>query len=89
MLLILFHIAAVQQICFLSGQISESGLIEILEKVSQQTDKKTTVKVSSTEISSFFIHHQPLVHLTFILMLCPFQFNRRKVMDSDDDDDDY
>ncbi|XP_062405166.1 programmed cell death protein 5 isoform X1 [Sardina pilchardus] len=43
----------------LGGKISESGLIEILEKVSQQTDKKTTVK-----------------------------FNRRRVMDSDEDDDD-
>ncbi|KAG5839262.1 programmed cell death protein 5 isoform X1 [Anguilla anguilla] len=43
----------------LGGKISESGLIEILEKVSQQTEKKTTVK-----------------------------FNRRKVMDSDDEDDD-
>uniref|UniRef100_A0A8C2YVC5 Programmed cell death protein 5 n=1 Tax=Cyclopterus lumpus TaxID=8103 RepID=A0A8C2YVC5_CYCLU len=42
----------------LGGKISDSGLIEILEKVSQQTEKKTTVK-----------------------------FNRRKVMDSDDDDD--
>ncbi|KFO26119.1 40S ribosomal protein SA [Fukomys damarensis] len=38
--------------------VSEQGLIEILEKVSQQTEKKTTVK-----------------------------FNRRKVMDSDEDDD--
>ncbi|KAK7913044.1 hypothetical protein WMY93_013255 [Mugilogobius chulae] len=44
----------------LGGKISESGLIEILEKVSQQTEKKTTVK-----------------------------FNRRRVMDSDDEDDDY
>ncbi|XP_037552254.1 programmed cell death protein 5 [Nematolebias whitei] len=42
----------------LGGKISESGLIEILEKVSQQTEKKTTVK-----------------------------FNRRKVMDSDEEDD--
>ncbi|KAM6943395.1 programmed cell death protein 5 [Xenentodon cancila] len=42
----------------LGGKVSESGLIEILEKVSQQTEKKTTVK-----------------------------FNRRKVMDSDDEDD--
>lgn len=42
----------------LGGKISESGLIEILEKVSQETDKKTTVK-----------------------------FNRRRVMDSDDEDD--
>ncbi|XP_075996473.1 programmed cell death protein 5 [Genypterus blacodes] len=42
----------------LAGKISESGLIEILEKVSQQTEKKTTVT-----------------------------FNRRKVMDSDDEDD--
>nr|XP_033799539.1 programmed cell death protein 5 [Geotrypetes seraphini] len=41
----------------LSGKVSEPGLIEILEKVSQQTEKKTTVK-----------------------------FNRRKVMDSDEDD---
>ncbi|KAM4597313.1 programmed cell death protein 5 [Fundulus diaphanus] len=42
----------------LGGKITESGLIEILEKVSQQTEKKTTVT-----------------------------FNRRKVMDSDDEDD--
>uniref|UniRef100_A0A1A8FN24 Programmed cell death protein 5 n=1 Tax=Nothobranchius korthausae TaxID=1143690 RepID=A0A1A8FN24_9TELE len=42
----------------LGGKISESGLIEILEKVSQQTEKKTTVK-----------------------------FNRRRVMDSDDEED--
>ncbi|XP_043993647.1 programmed cell death protein 5 [Gambusia affinis] len=42
----------------LGGKISESGLIEILEKVSQQMEKKTTVK-----------------------------FNRRRVMDSDDEDD--
>lgn len=42
----------------LGGKISDSGLIEILEKVSQQTEKKTTVK-----------------------------FNRRRVMDSDDEDD--
>ncbi|XP_061566761.1 programmed cell death protein 5 [Cololabis saira] len=42
----------------LGGKISESGLIEILEKVSQQTEKKTTVT-----------------------------FNRRRVMDSDDEDD--
>ncbi|EPQ05392.1 Programmed cell death protein 5 [Myotis brandtii] len=39
-------------------KVTEQGLIEILEKVSQQTEKKTTVK-----------------------------FNRRKVMDSDEDDD--
>ncbi|KAJ7986189.1 hypothetical protein DPEC_G00348200 [Dallia pectoralis] len=43
----------------LGGKISDTGLIDILEKVSQQTEKKTTVK-----------------------------FNRRKVMDSDDEDDD-
>ncbi|KAI2653728.1 Programmed cell death protein 5 [Labeo rohita] len=43
----------------LGGKITEAGLIEILEKVSQQTEKKTTVK-----------------------------FNRRRVMDSDDEDDD-
>jgi len=42
----------------LSGKISDSDLIGILEKVSQQTEKKTTVK-----------------------------FNRRRVMDSDDEDD--
>ncbi|XP_033012555.1 programmed cell death protein 5 isoform X2 [Lacerta agilis] len=29
----------------LGGKVTEQGLIEILEKVSQQTDKKTTVKV--------------------------------------------
>lgn len=42
----------------LGGKISESGLIEILEKVREQTEKKTTVT-----------------------------FNRRRVMDSDDEDD--
>ncbi|XP_034045128.1 programmed cell death protein 5 [Thalassophryne amazonica] len=42
----------------LGGKITEPGLIEILEKVSQQTEKKMTVK-----------------------------FNRRRVMDSDEDDD--
>ncbi|PKK25792.1 programmed cell death 5 [Columba livia] len=40
------------------GKVTEQGLIEILEKVSQQTEKKTTVK-----------------------------FNRRKVLDSDEEDD--
>ncbi|XP_050167046.1 programmed cell death protein 5 isoform X1 [Myiozetetes cayanensis] len=42
----------------LAGKVSEQGLIEILEKVSQQTEKKTTVK-----------------------------FNRRRVLDSDEEDD--
>ena len=40
----------------LSGKVSEQGLIETLEKVSQQTEKKTTG-----------------------------EFNRRNVMDSDED----
>uniref|UniRef100_A0A8C0R9J7 Programmed cell death protein 5 n=2 Tax=Canis lupus familiaris TaxID=9615 RepID=A0A8C0R9J7_CANLF len=35
----------------LSGKVSEQGLIEILEKVSQQTEKKTTVKVSVPKCS--------------------------------------
>ncbi|XP_048371924.1 programmed cell death protein 5 [Sphaerodactylus townsendi] len=43
----------------LGGKVSDQGLIEILEKVSQQTEKKTTVK-----------------------------FNRRKVLDSDEEEDD-
>ena len=42
----------------LSGKGSEQGLIEILKKVSQHTENKTTVK-----------------------------FNRRKIMDSDEDGD--
>ena len=42
----------------LRGKVSEQGLIETLEKVSQQTEKKTTGK-----------------------------FNRRNVMDSDEDGD--
>ncbi|XP_019742352.1 programmed cell death protein 5 [Hippocampus comes] len=42
----------------LAGKISDSGLVEILEKVSKQTEKKTTVT-----------------------------FNRRRVMDSDEEDD--
>lgn len=36
--------------CCCFCQISDSGLIEILEKVSQQTVKKTTVTVSSAEM---------------------------------------
>uniref|UniRef100_S4RUB3 Programmed cell death protein 5 n=1 Tax=Petromyzon marinus TaxID=7757 RepID=S4RUB3_PETMA len=43
----------------LPGKVDDKGLIEILEKVSQQTEKKMTVK-----------------------------FNRRKVMDSDEEDED-
>ncbi|MEE6500536.1 hypothetical protein FKM82_003822 [Ascaphus truei] len=34
----------------LGGKISEKGLIEILEKVSQQTDKKTTVKFNRRKV---------------------------------------
>lgn len=34
----------------LGGKISESGLIEILEKVSQETDKKTTVKFNRQKV---------------------------------------
>uniref|UniRef100_A0A2K5KEK3 Uncharacterized protein n=1 Tax=Colobus angolensis palliatus TaxID=336983 RepID=A0A2K5KEK3_COLAP len=55
---------AVENLSYIDGKIwttekvSEQGLIEILKKVSQQTEKTTTVK-----------------------------FNRRKVMDSDEDDD--
>lgn len=37
---------ALPYIWIVSLQISETGLIDILEKVSQQTEKKTTVKVS-------------------------------------------
>lgn len=47
-------------------QISESGLIEILEKVNQQTEKKTTVKVSSTYVTYFSIY----CHLLISLGLC-------------------
>ncbi|XP_013857381.1 programmed cell death protein 5 [Austrofundulus limnaeus] len=34
----------------LGGKITESGLIEILEKVSQQTEKKTTVKFNRLKV---------------------------------------
>ncbi|XP_041530843.1 programmed cell death protein 5-like [Microtus oregoni] len=34
----------------LSGKVSEQGLIEILEKVSQQTEKKTTVKFNRRKV---------------------------------------
>uniref|UniRef100_A0A3B4VBQ2 Programmed cell death protein 5 n=1 Tax=Seriola dumerili TaxID=41447 RepID=A0A3B4VBQ2_SERDU len=34
----------------LGGKISESGLIEILEKVSQQTEKKMTVKFNRQRV---------------------------------------
>ncbi len=59
-----FYMPAVQRMDFLSRQISESGLIEILEKVSQQTDKKTTVTVSSSETSLvwFIISHLSALH---------------------------
>lgn len=53
------YLIQISQFGNLGGKISESGLIEILQKVSQQTEKKTTVT-----------------------------FNRRRVMDSDDEDDD-
>ncbi|XP_029464276.1 programmed cell death protein 5 [Rhinatrema bivittatum] len=36
----------------LSGKVSEQGLIEILEKVSQQTEKKTTVKFNRRKVDS-------------------------------------
>lgn len=56
--------------CFLSCQISESGLIEILEKVSQQTEKKTTVKVSPTEISLFI--SSSTTRLSYFFLCCVF-----------------
>ncbi|KAJ7428033.1 Programmed cell death protein 5 [Willisornis vidua] len=34
----------------LAGKVSEQGLIEILEKVSQQTEKKTTVKFNRRRV---------------------------------------
>ncbi|XP_061669934.1 programmed cell death protein 5 [Syngnathoides biaculeatus] len=36
----------------LAGKISDSGLIEILEKVSKQTEKKTTVKFNRRRVDS-------------------------------------
>lgn len=51
---IFLHMATVQWTDCIFCQISESGLIEILEKVSQQTEKKMTVKVSSIEMSHMF-----------------------------------
>lgn len=54
MLPMFFLLPAVQWLDFAFCQISEAGLIEILEKVSQQTEKKTTVKVSFTEVSPMF-----------------------------------
>lgn len=36
----------------IGGKISESGLIEILEKVSQQTEKKTTVTFNRRRVDS-------------------------------------
>uniref|UniRef100_A0A4W5M243 Programmed cell death protein 5 n=1 Tax=Hucho hucho TaxID=62062 RepID=A0A4W5M243_9TELE len=68
----------------LGGKISETGLIDILEKVSQQTEKKTTVKVSPRIKYNITISDRLL---TDCVSSSP-QFNRRKVMDSDDEDDD-
>lgn len=86
LMLICFHMAALQLTDFLFYQISESGLIEILEKVSQETDKKTTVKVSSTEVLPMF-DSLSVTGPSYIFMLCTCQFNRQKVMDSDDEED--
>ncbi|KAK3549015.1 hypothetical protein QTP70_025104 [Hemibagrus guttatus] len=65
----------------LGGKISESGLIDILEKVSQQTEKKTTVKFFCEESTRF----PPSAFYNTRSAL--FQFNRLRVMDSDEDDD--
>ncbi|XP_070818812.1 programmed cell death protein 5 isoform X1 [Chaetodon trifascialis] len=45
----LIQMARVGQI---GGKISDSGLIEILEKVSQQTEKKTTVTFNRRRVDS-------------------------------------
>ncbi|XP_036592026.1 programmed cell death protein 5-like [Trichosurus vulpecula] len=37
----------------LNGKVSEQGLIEILEKVSQQTEKKITVKFNRKKSTGF------------------------------------
>ena len=68
MMLRFFHSPAINRFVFC--QISESGLIEILEKVSQQTEKKTTVTVSSSEMSNVFDSFQSLVCHTFVITLC-------------------
>lgn len=52
---------------FLFCQISETGLIEILEKVSQQTEKKMTVKVSSTEMSPVYDSLSVTVYPSYII----------------------
>lgn len=55
-------------------------MIEILEKL---TDKTTTVKVSFTEAQ----YNCKMRNLQLILFSVLCQFNRRRVLDSDDDDD--
>lgn len=76
---------ALPYIWIVSFQISETGLIDILEKVSQQTEKKTTVKVSPRIKYNITISDR----LNWLHPLSSPQFNRRKVMDSDDEDDDW
>lgn len=67
LMLIFFHVPAVQWMDFLFCQISETGLIEILEKVSQQTEKKMTVKVSSTEMSPVYDSLSVTVYPSYII----------------------
>lgn len=55
---------------------------------SQSANREKDNCQSKFHLNITFIHHQPLVCLTILLMLCTFQFNRRRVMDSDDEDDD-
>ena len=77
-----------------SKQITESGLIEILEKVSQQTDKTTKVTVSTPDVIRNTVdkHGGVLIRtfpdcLWYFFFFFIFQFNRRRVMDSDEDED--
>uniref|UniRef100_A0A8C5PWJ8 Programmed cell death protein 5 n=1 Tax=Leptobrachium leishanense TaxID=445787 RepID=A0A8C5PWJ8_9ANUR len=79
----------------LGSKLSEQGLIEILEKVSQQTEKKMTVKsrLEGQRIPLLTLHWPLRGGRSCRSLRFPDgvnawkSFNRRKVMDSDEEDD--
>ena len=63
----------------LQWQVGEAQLVDLLEKFSQHTQKKTTIKVNN-----IIIHlHQSVVN--FFLFFLFVQFERKR-LGSDDDD---
>ena len=63
----------------LQWQVGEAQLVDLLEKFSQHTQKKTTIKVNN-----IIIHLHQLV-VKFLLFFLFVQFERKR-LGSDDDD---